>query len=44
MIENCIKILNIENHLNNDKNVNKEPLEFELTSHIIHSTDDSLVK
>ncbi len=44
IIKNWIKIIDTENHLDNGKDVNEEPLEFELASHAIHPADDLSAK
>lgn len=44
VVENWIKMLDIENHLDNGEDINEEPLEFELGGRIIHPADDPLAK
>ncbi|UZO00341.1 uncharacterized protein OCT59_011475 [Rhizophagus irregularis] len=44
MVENWVKMLDIENHLDNGENVNEEPIEFELGGRDIHPADDPLAK
>ncbi len=44
IIENWIKMLDVENHLDNGEDINKESFEFELGGRIIHLADDLLAK
>jgi|GEM_PF-5690262 len=44
VVENWIKMLDIENHLDNGEDINEEPLEFELGGRVIHPADDPLAK
>ena len=44
MVENWIKILDTENHLDNGEDVDEKPLEFELAGRAIHLADDPLAK
>lgn len=44
IVENWVKMLDIENHLDNGENINEEPVEFELGGRDIHPADDPLAK